>query len=168
MLTIEIENVDIGDGARRDSNQRAWIMPPQFTQPLRIAPRLLEAMRRRWALIFQAWKAEPPIRAQRQCGISRGAGQEPASVFACVLGAGVFAVVVVATVDASTGSIIASSGTLGGLPRDRCDGAVMLPTADPVLIGAMTGALARKARQSSSSTTVRRPIFLARNLPAAI
>jgi hypothetical protein len=32
----------------------------------------------------------------------------------------------------------------------------------------MTGVLAKKARQSSSSIIVRRPIFLARNLPAAI
>jgi hypothetical protein len=68
----------------------------------------------------------------------------------------------VESVNASTGSVTALTGTFGGLSRDGAVGAVLL------LAGTITDALAKKACQSSCKMIVRRPIFLARNLPAAI
>src|SRR5215472_2930671 len=161
---VDIEDVKIGGGARCDANQRRRILPPQFAQTAPISLRLLETVRRRWALTYEAWKAEQPICSQRQRGVERritiGAGHEPAPVLSWVLGAGNLVVVAADGIVASTGSVIVLDETLRGLPRRR--GAAAMLLSSPVLLeGAITGVFARKARQSSSRMTVRRPIFLA-------
>jgi len=167
MLAIEVEHVDVRGRARRNANQRSRILSPEFAQSVRVATRLFEAMRRSRTLIFQAREAEPPIRTQRQSGIERrisvGAPHEPAPVLTSVRGVRIFGVVPATAADAWTGSVTALVGTLGGLPHRRGGVSVAALSA-----GAIRGALARKARRCSSSTIVRRRIFQARKVPAAI
>jgi hypothetical protein len=83
MLAIDIEDVNTGDGARRDADQRRVLLP-EFTQTIRIALRFFETVWSRRTLIFQAWEAEPPIRTQHQRCIEScvnvGAGHAPAPV----------------------------------------------------------------------------------------
>jgi hypothetical protein len=66
MLAVEVEHVDTGCSTCCDANQRARVASPEFAQTTRITPCLLEAIRGRGALVFGAWKAEPPIRTHRQ------------------------------------------------------------------------------------------------------
>jgi hypothetical protein len=117
---VDIEDVKIGDGACCDANQRRRILPPQFAQTALFSLRLLETVRRRWALIYQAWKAEQPIRSQRQRGVERRlmvrGDHELASVFSCVPGVGIF-VVAADVVVASACSVTALTWTFGVLPR---------------------------------------------------
>jgi hypothetical protein len=134
----------------------------------RIAACLFEPMRRRRLLIDQAREAAASIRAQCQSGIESRLGRrgrhDSAPPFEEVSKrrAGFPAVGV------TTGSIEGSAGTFRGVPRRRRTGDAVLSAGMGALIGAMAGAPLRNARQSSSRMIVRRPIFLARSLPAAI
>ena len=169
VLAVEVEDIDIGSSAHGDSHQRAGISPPQFAQTSLIALRLLEAMRRCRAFVSQTREAEPPFRAQRQCGTegrpSVWSGHDRAPDGPGVCGAWTVRLLALGAAGASTGSVIGWTGLLHGLPRGRRGAAV---SATALLAGAMIGVLVGKARQSSSSTIVRPPLFLVRSLPDAI
>jgi hypothetical protein len=170
VLAIEVEHVDTGCGTCCDANQRARISSPQLRKNTPIAACLLEPMRRCRALVGRAREAAASIRAQCQSGIERRlhlhGRHDPAPLFRELSERGVRFPAV--TLGAAAGAIRGAAGSLCDVRLGRRIGEAASSSGAGGLGRATIGASVRKARQSSSRTIVRRPIFLARSLPAAI